>query len=237
MNRDLTQVSATLEKRNQELDEFAYVASHDLRAPLRAISNLADWLQEDLADQIPPENKEQLDLMQSRVKRMDGFIQGLLEYSRAGRQNLETTPVDVGMLVSEVIDSLSPPPEFCITVSDSLPTIDTQKLLLQQVLLNLISNAIKYHDRPDGHVDILVKDQDDFVEFSIADDGPGIDPEYQERIFGIFQTLNSRDSVESTGIGLSIVKKLVEQQSGSISVQSALGEGSTFRFTWSKGRK
>ncbi|VEP15665.1 Bacteriophytochrome (Light-regulated signal transduction histidine kinase) [Hyella patelloides LEGE 07179] len=233
-NQELLNITSLLKKRNQELDHFAYVTSHDLKAPLRAIANLATWLSEDLEDQIPEENQQQLQLMQSRVKRMDGLIQGLLEYSRVGRKNIPVKTIHVGNLVKEAIDSLSPPPEFEIIVAEHMPTLKTEALLLQQVFSNLISNAIKYHPQQKGKITISVKEQDKFYEFAVSDDGLGIDPQYHERIFTIFQTLQARDTIESTGIGLSIVKKIVEGQGGKIWVESQLGEGATFYFTWQK---
>ncbi len=233
-NQQLVNATELLEKRNQELDQFAYIASHDLRAPLRAISNLASWLEEDILDKIPEENQEQLALIQLRAKRLDDFITGLLDCSRAGRQSLEKESVDVHALIAEVIDSLAPPATFNVTWAGDNTVLHTHRLLLQQVLSNLISNAIKYHHRPDGIVTITSKDTGNHLSFSVVDDGPGIRADYHEKVFGIFQTLNSRDAIESTGIGLSIVKKLVEQQ-GTISLTSAIGEGSTFTFTWAKG--
>ena len=234
VNRELLKTTALLKKRNQELDHFAYVTSHDLKAPLRAIANLATWLGEDLAGEIPEENQQQLQLMQSRVQRLEGLIQGLLEYSRVGRKNNLVKTIDVGNLVKEVIDSLSPPLEFSIFVAADLPTIKTEVVLLQQVFANLIDNAIKYHPQKSGKITISVQDRDDFYEFAVSDDGQGIDPRYHERIFTIFQTLQARDIFESTGIGLSIVKKIVEDRSGMVRVESKLGEGSTFFFTWRK---
>lgn len=233
-NRELLKITSLLKNRNRELDHFAYVTSHDLKAPLRAISNLATWLSEDLEGQIPVENQQQLDLMQSRVKRMDGLIQGLLEYSRVGRQNIPVTVVNLSELINEAINFLSPPPEFELEVPPNLPTLTTQALSLQQVFTNLISNAIKYHPQQQGKITILVEEQEQFYQFGVQDNGIGIDPQYHERIFTIFQTLQARDSIESTGIGLSIVKKIVESQGGNIWVESQLGQGATFYFTWRK---
>ena len=233
-NQELLKITSLLKKRNQELDHFAYVTSHDLKAPLRAIANLATWLSEDLEGQIPAENQQQLQLMQSRVKRMDGLIQGLLEYSRVGRKNTPAKIVNVGDLINEALDLLSPPPGFEIIVNSNMPTLKTEALLLQQVFSNLISNAIKYHPQDRGKIIISVKEQDKFYEFAVADDGLGIDPQYHERIFTIFQTLQARDTIESTGIGLSIVKKIVEGQGGKIWVESQLSQGATFYFTWRK---
>ena len=192
------------------------------------------WLGEDLDGQIPEENQQQLKLMQSRVERMDGLIQGLLEYSRVGRQNLSVEKINIGDLVKDAIDSLAPPSEFKIVVAPDMPSLETEKLLLNQVFTNLISNAIKYHPHNSGNIMISVKEQDEFYEFAVADDGLGIDPKYHDRIFGIFQTLQARDAIESTGIGLSIVKKIVEDRGGKIRIESQLGEGATFYFTWKK---
>ncbi|MEO1391345.1 MAG: ATP-binding protein [Cyanobacteria bacterium J06634_5] len=234
-NRRLVRATKLLKERNKELDDFAYIASHDLRAPLRAITNLASWLEEDISDKIPEESKEQLQLIRSRAKRLDEFIKGLLDYSRAGRQHLEKQPVDVHHLITEVIDSLSPPATLTITQPvGSSPTLETYKLLLHQVLSNLIGNAVKYHDKENGTIQITVQERGEHLSISVTDNGPGIDPMHHQKIFGIFQTLSSRDEIESTGIGLSIVKKIIEQQKGKISLESSVGEGSTFTFTWPK---
>ena len=233
-NKELLKATTLLKKRNQELDRFAYVTSHDLKAPLRAIANLATWLREDLEDQIPEENQQQLNLMYSRVQRMDGLIQGLLEYSRIGKKDTPVERVDLKKIINEAIDSLSPPPGFSIFIPEDLPVLKTQPLLLQQVFANLIGNAIKYHPRKDGKITISVADLNKFYQFGVTDDGCGIDPQYHDRIFTIFQTLQARDTIESTGIGLSIVKKIVEGQGGKVRVESQLGQGATFYFTWRK---
>jgi light-regulated signal transduction histidine kinase (bacteriophytochrome) len=234
LNKELVKITSLLKKRNQELDNFAYVTSHDLKAPLRAIANLATWLSEDLEGQIPEENQQQLRLMQSRVKRMDGLIQGLLEYSRVGRKKTPIKTINISDVIQEAINSLSPPPEFEIIVDPNMPTLTTKPMLLQQVFANLISNAIKYHPQNSGKIIISVTEQEHFYEFGVSDDGLGIDPQYHDRIFTIFQTLQPRDTIESTGIGLSIVKKIVESQGGKIRVKSQLGEGASFYFTWRK---
>ncbi len=237
LNQELIKTTSLLTKRNQELDRFAYVTSHDLKAPLRAIANLATWLGEDLEGEIPEENQHQLQLMQSRVRRMEGLIQGLLEYSRVGRKGSSETIVNVADLLNEVIDSLSPPPGFAIAIAPNMPVFKTDPLQLEQVFTNLISNAIKYHHQDSGKIEISFKDQGEFYEFAVADDGMGIEPQYHERIFTIFQTLQPRDTIESTGIGLSIVKKLLEERGDSIRVESQLGKGATFYFTWSKSNR
>lgn len=163
---------------------------------------------------------------------MDALINGLLEFSRVGRASVAVEAVDLKRLLAEVVDSLAPPKSVTVRVQPNLPTIQARRLLLQRVFANLIGNAIKHSDRPDGVVTVSIREQGSQYVFSVADDGPGIAPEHHERIFGIFETLKSRDSAESTGIGLSLVKKIVEMEGGKISVESKLGKGAVFRFTW-----
>jgi PAS domain S-box-containing protein len=230
----LTQTNSTLEDRNRELEQFAYVASHDLKAPLRAIANLSEWIEEDLQGQLPAENQHQMKLLRGRVLRMEALINGLLDYSRAGRKQVEVELVSVKALLAEVIDSLSPPDTFTIEIAPDMPVLNTKRILLRQVFANLINNAIKHHDRGDGHLWIDGKDCGDRYEFIVTDDGPGIDPAFHEKIFVIFQTLEARDTKESTGVGLAIVKKIVEFEGGDIWVESAKGAGAAFHFTWPK---
>ncbi len=230
---ELTKTMTKLESRNRELDQFAYVASHDLKAPLRAISNLATWLEDDVGEQLPSENQRQLTLLIGRVHRMEKLIDGLLAYSRAGRGNQTIDTVNLHQLLKEQIDLLAPPPTFIIDLADDLPTFTTNRIPLIQVFTNLISNAIKHHHRTDGSIQIRWQPSgDNFYEFSVTDDGPGIDPTYQGKIFDMFQVLEARDIVENTGIGLAIVKKTVEAEGGEVFVDSQVGQGTTFRFTW-----
>lgn len=231
-NQKLAQALHRLNQRNQELDAFAYIVSHDLKAPLRGISNLSQWLVEDLQDQLPEDNQEQLRLIQQHVLRMEDLINGVLQYSRAGKQAVETLQVNVLQLLHEVIDSLTPPPEFRVELPKTVPQIETQPILLKQVFANLISNAIKYHDRPDGYIQIRCQDQGERLQFTVADDGPGIAPENHQRIFDIFQTLASADKAKGTGLGLTIIKKIVEQQGETVWVESDIDHGSAFSFTW-----
>ena len=228
------QTNITLEDRNRELEQFAYVASHDLKAPLRAIANLSEWIEEDLQGQLAPENQRQMLLLRGRVHRMEALINGLLEYSRVGRTKAPLERVSVQVLLEEIIDSLAPPATFTIAIAPHLPTFTTKVMLLRQVFANLISNAIKHRDRPDGHITISAQEQGAFYEFAVADDGPGIDANYHDKVFIIFQTLEARDTKESTGIGLAIVKRIVEAEGGSIGIDSKEGSGATFHFTWRK---
>ncbi|MEM9292925.1 MAG: ATP-binding protein [Acidobacteriota bacterium] len=223
-----------LERSNRELDNFAYVASHDLKAPLRAISTLAYWIEEDLEGKMSQESVEQLELLRGRVQRMEGLINGILEYSRVGRINADLVEVDVAELLHEIVEMLGIPEEFQVDIEPPVPVFEARRLRLQQVFSNLISNAYKYHDRLDGQVLISCQERDEEYEFTVADDGPGIAPEYQRKVFLIFQTLQSRDEVESTGVGLALVQKIIETEGGRITLESELGKGSTFCFTWPK---
>lgn len=223
-----------LESANEELKNFAYVVSHDLKAPLRAIGSLADWIAADQQDRLDEEGQEHLRLLIQRVRRMDGLIDGVLRYSRIGRIHEAAVAVDLNELLHEVIDSLASPGHIAVTVAPELPTIRAEKTAIQQVLQNLIANAIRYLDKPQGRIEIDCIDQGESWKFSVADNGPGIESRHFERIFQLFQTLNPRDRVESTGVGLAIVKKIVEQCGGQVWVESTPGQGSTFFFTLSK---
>jgi PAS domain S-box-containing protein len=228
------QLIKALARSNQELDQFAYVASHDLKAPLRGIANLSQWIEEDLGDNLGAENKSQMDLLRGRVHRMEALIDGILQYSRAGRVKAKPEMIDTGLLAKEVIELIAPPPDVTINVALRMPTIRTEKVPLQQVFMNLIGNAVKHARSDDARIDVTWADVGDFYEFSVTDNGPGIAPQYHERIFGIFQTLEARDKVEGTGIGLSVVQKIVEAKGGRVRVISDVGQGATFSFQWPK---
>jgi signal transduction histidine kinase/CheY-like chemotaxis protein len=241
-NISLARTSNLLQKRNQELDDFSHIASHDLQAPLRGISNLADWLIKDLGEQLPKESQHQLELIQSRVAQMTTLIHGLLQYALVGRDQVDPVTVNISDLLAEVVDLLAPPTDFTVEFASNLPILNTQALLLKQVLSNLIGNAIKYRrstnnllgDHTSDKVKITVADQGDLLLFTIVDNGLGIAPENHQKIFGIFQTLVSRDDTKGMGIGLAVIKKIVESQGGTVQIESELGEGSTFSFTWPK---
>ncbi len=224
--------TANLEKRNRELDQFTYVISHDLKAPLRAISNLSHWIEEDLNEQLSKENSEQMRLLRSRVQRMEDLINGLLQYSRIGRTENRYETIQVDRLLTEVIDSIAPPEGCKIEIASEMPVISGEAVLLRQVFANLIGNAILHHHLKTGNIHVSSILKGNFCEFAVKDDGPGIPPAFHEKIFVIFQTLQARDTFESTGIGLSIVKKIIESQGGRIWVESEAGSGATFRFTW-----
>jgi PAS domain S-box-containing protein len=234
LNVLLTQTTEQLSKRNAELDQFAYVASHDLKAPLRAIANLSQWLEDDLSENLDESNRRHLELLRKRVYRMEALINGLLQYSRVGRVNDAQEKVNVGQLLEEIIDCLAPPENFTIEVKYPMPILNTKGMMLRRVFTNLIDNAIAHHNGSFGHINISVEDKGECYEFAVSDDGTGISPEYHDKIFVIFQTLQARDRKESTGVGLSIVKKIIETEGSQITVDSDVGKGATFRFTWHK---
>jgi PAS domain S-box-containing protein len=235
---DRKQSQVELEERNLELDRFVHIVSHDLKAPLRGIANLAAWIEDDLSGQLPEENRQQLTLMRSRVDRMDAMINGLLEYSKAGRAKLSPEEIDFPALVAEILELIEIPSEFKIEIDAQVTHLRARRVLLNQVLLNLVSNAIKHRDRPDGNIRIGICDIGKYYEFWVQDDGPGIPPEHHQRIFEIFQTLKPAGAPtspsENTGIGLSIVKKIVEAEGGMLQLTSEVGAGSKFSFTWLK---
>jgi signal transduction histidine kinase len=226
-----------LERSNKELDQFAYITSHDLKAPLRGIASLAEWIEEDAGPQLPGEARRHLELLRGRVRRMEGLIQGILELSRAGRVRVQPELVDVGALLAEVVDLIQPVPPARVEVAPGLPRLYAERLPLVQVFSNLISNSLKHAGRPDVIVQVSGQvsghDEGDCWQFTVADNGRGIPAPYRERVFELFQTLEARDRVESTGIGLSIVRKVVEGRGGRVWIDDS-PTGATFRFTWPK---
>jgi light-regulated signal transduction histidine kinase (bacteriophytochrome) len=233
----LVGLTDSLKQSNQELDQFAYVTSHDLKAPLRGIFNLSHWIEEDLGDRFTPEAREQMRLLRGRVHRMEALINGLLEYSHVGRTQGKTQRVDTAALLAEVIDWIGAPADIRIEVQPGMPVLTADRLRLQQVFTNLLENAVKHRGSPTGRISVRCDESGEFYRFSVSDDGPGIDPRYHERIFGIFQTLLPRDQVEGTGIGLSLIKKIVQSKEGAVWVESEPGRGATFSFTWPKVEK
>ncbi len=235
LHADLKHHATQLELANRELTDFAYVVSHDLKAPLRGIASLAGWLSADYSEKIGPEGKAQLDLMMGRVMRMNALIDGILTYSRAGRLKEGRVEMDLARLVPNVIDLLAAPSTIRVEITTPLPSVMIEPTKAQQIFQNLLSNAIKYMDKPQGRVCVgCDPDGDDFWRFSVSDNGPGIEEKYFERIFQLFQTLAPRDSVEGTGVGLALVKRIVEMEGGRVWLESTPGEGATFFFTLPK---
>ncbi len=262
------QLLAEVEEANEELNSFAHVVSHDLKAPLRAIDSLVKWLVTDYGGRFDDAGKELVGLLLGRVKRMHDLIDGILRYSRAGRIREELVEVDLAEVVPVVIDSLAPPAHVRVTVETPLPRVFTERTRIAEVFQNLLSNAIKYMDKPQGLVRIgcteekgkgemaneakgemanegkgemangakgeTANEAGGFWKFYVSDNGPGIEEKDQRRVFQIFQTLRPRDETDSTGVGLAVVKRIVEMYGGRVWVESRVGEGSSFYFTLPK---
>lgn len=242
-NWDITQAKQqelALERSNSELSSFAYIASHDLKSPLRAIKQLAQWVQEDLGE-VPPDVGKNLALMNSRISRMEALLDDLLDYSRVGKEHKKSEIVDTYKLVKDVIALLNVPESFRISIEKDMPQLQAAKAPLALIFRNLIGNAIKHNTSAQGVVKISAKDSGKYIRFCIEDNGPGIPAKYHKKIFELFQTLRPRDVVEGSGMGLATVRKVVESHSGKIYVESAATEfdpkasiGSRFIFTWPK---
>lgn len=231
-NQRLESVVEELSRSNDELDSFAYLASHDLKAPLRAISHLATWIEEDSAEHLPDESKDHLKTLRGRVFRLEALLDGLLQFSRAAREKYNVEEVDVQELIRNVVEFCDPPSGFTVSISGDDPTVQSYRPPLQQIILNLVGNAIKHHDRSTGVVDIQVRERPGELEIVVTDDGPGIPEQFHERVFKMFQTLKPRDEKEASGIGLSIVQKIVEAVRGEIRIESTGERGTRFALIW-----
>jgi light-regulated signal transduction histidine kinase (bacteriophytochrome) len=238
INRELHQTIEKLQTQNQDLHDFCTIVAHDLHGSVCGIAQSAVWLQEQVAQSLDPDLEKRFDLLISKTLWMDTLITDLLTYSQMGQHERKYEPVSVAQLVNLTIDFLAPPPEISIKIAPNLPILLTERIPLQIVFTNLISNAIKHRLQPQGSIEISGSECGNFYEFSITDDGLGIALEHQQKIFEIFTTVPNQIGVAGSpncqGIGLAIVKKAVERNGGKIWVESELGSGSTFRFTWVK---
>ena len=232
--REKTAALAELELANNESNNFAHIVSHDLKSPLRGISQLAYWFAEDYAEYIGDNGRDMLTLLLNRVKRMDNLINGILQYSRIGRGSRKEASVDVNLLLKDLFILLDVPAHIHIHIPQPLPVLFGEEIRIEQLFQNLVDNAIKFMNKPEGNITISSADTGEFWTFCVEDDGPGIDPKYHEKIFQMFQTLTPRDEQESTGIGLTIAKKIVEFYGGRIWLESAVGNGCKFFFTLPK---
>jgi signal transduction histidine kinase len=223
-----------LQRKNEELDQFAHIVSHDLKAPLRGIDNVITWIEEDHSTELPPKISEYIQLIKGRLLRAENMIRGILLYARVGKQSMEREYINLNALMLDITENLTLRPGLRLEIQPDLPEIYSERIPLQQVLSNLISNAIKYHDKDEGYIKVYVRNAIDHYDFFVEDNGPGISRTYHDKIFAIFQTLQERDSFESTGVGLAIVKKILDDRKQSISVTSEPGSGCIFSFTWPK---
>lgn len=233
MSETLSKNFNELKRKNSELDQFAYVVSHDLKAPLRGITNIISWIEEDHEKDITPEMNRNLLLIKGRTKRLENMINGLLEYARVGKIKKGNEKINLNVLLNDIKDLVAPS-NTVLKINGNMPEVFAERILLEQVFSNLISNAVKHNNLRDPEIVIDCIEKMEWYDFSVADNGPGIEQEYFEKIFVIFQTLQERDAFETTGVGLAIVKKIIEDHKGSINVKSELGKGTTFTFTWPK---
>ncbi|HMY62685.1 MAG TPA: ATP-binding protein [Bacteroidia bacterium] len=232
----LNEYLSDLEKTNKELDKFAYIVSHDLKAPLRAIGNLTDWITQDSADNLTDESKENFQIIKGRVKRMEQLINAILEYSKVSKHKGTQELFSFNEIIHNAVDLAGTDSNCKVEISGTMPEYYGDKVKYQQVFMNLISNGIKHNNKEQKKIEISCREEGKFWEFMIKDNGPGIDKRFHEKVFVIFQTLKARDEFESTGIGLSIVKKIVEEAGGSIRIESTPGEGAAFYFTVPKNQ-
>ena len=223
-----------LKRKNQELDQFAHIVSHDMKAPLRGIDNVVSWMEEDHATEMSPKIIEYMEIIKGRLTRAENLIHGILSYARIGKETQEKEEVDLNQLVDEVGESLMMKSKLKLIIYPKLPKFYTEKVPLLQIFSNLIGNAIKHHDKPNGFIKVYHKEFLQHYEFFIEDNGPGIGKNYHKKIFLIFQTLQERDSLESTGVGLAIVKKILDDRNQNIRLSSDVGKGAIFSFTWPK---
>lgn len=226
-----------LMRSNKDLEQFAYVASHDLKAPLRAIELLVQWIEEGLEGYDKNGVQENLELLGKRTARLNRLLDDLLAYSRAGRKVGTHKQTDIHSLVLDVVQLIDPPETISVSIEGQLPTVHTHATPLEQVFRNLISNAIKHHPGPEGRVVVSCQEAADHFVFAVQDDGEGISEEYADRVFEMFQTLKSRDQVEGSGMGLAIVNRIVQWQHGRVWFEPAReGSGTVFRFQWMKNQ-
>ena len=234
MARVLDTNISELKRKNAELDQFAHIVSHDLKSPLRGIGNVVTWIEEDHGNELTPKVQQYLDLVKGRLERAENLIGGILTYARVGKEQQHHEPVDLRELLQEVLENQSLRPGTEVSLAPGLPVLFTERLPLFQVFSNLVSNAFKYNDKERARLAIWHEEEPDHYTFFVQDNGPGISPAYHRKIFQIFQTLQATEGPDSTGVGLAIVKKILDARQETIQVSSENGQGSTFSFTWKK---
>ncbi|RYY90310.1 MAG: HAMP domain-containing protein [Chitinophagaceae bacterium] len=234
MARVLDTNISELKRKNGELDQFAHIVSHDLKSPLRGIGNVIEWIEEDHGVELSPKVQEYFGLIKGRLARAENLISGILSYARVGKEETGSESVVLRDLLQEIIENLAPRPGTELLISPELPTLYAERLPLYQVFDNLISNAFKYNDKLRPQLAVWHEEQPDHYVFFVQDNGPGISEAYHQKIFQIFQTLQSSEVHNSTGVGLAIVKKILDARHESVQLQSEQGLGTTFSFTWKK---
>ena len=221
-----------LEDSNRGLQEYAHIVSHDLKSPLRSVTALATWLYDDYKEVLDDNGKYNLQMMMEKVEGMDKLIDGILKYSTVNSDALDNTAVDVNEVIKEISEIIYVPDHVQIKVTNTLPVIQADRTKIHQLFQNFLSNAVVNIDKEQGLVEIACKENKTHWEFSIKDNGVGIPKEYHEKIFKIFQSIGNKE--RSTGIGLSIVKKIIDRYQGKVWLKSEIGVGTTFYFTLKK---
>jgi PAS domain S-box-containing protein len=221
-----------LRQANSNLEEFTYAASHDLKSPLRGISDLVEWIVEDLGGTEPQEVTRNLGRIRDRIQRLERVIDELLAYARAGTNFTDAVHMDPKVLLTNILELLPRPAGIVVSLQIMARPFVTNKTPLESVLRNLINNAVKHHDLPNGAIAISVTDVGRYCVFTVKDDGPGIPPASQERVFRIFQIL-ANEAGEHSGIGLALSKRLAEAHGGWIKLESTAGaRGTAFHVWW-----
>jgi light-regulated signal transduction histidine kinase (bacteriophytochrome) len=233
LNKDLETAVQELSRSNRQLHDFVHVAAHDLKTPVRGIGTLADWISNDYGDKLDNQGREQVRLLKTRVVRIDKLIDGMLQFSKIVRTKHKERQVNLNVILSDIKNAI-PPSDRVEIVVDSLPAITCEHEHIELVFQNLLTNAVTFMDKKKGMVKVGCVEQGDSWKFYVCDNGPGIEQRYYEKIFRIFQTLPKNDEPDTAGIGLAIVKKIVEFYGGKIWVESQPGSGSTFYFTFPK---
>lgn len=221
-----------LEEANQRLKQFVHIVSHDLKGPIQNLQALAEWLEDDLRADNREGLAEAIGFVRERAAAMENLVNGLLQYSLTQVRDLPKEEVPVAEMLQDLVAAIQGAERFEVVLPPNLPALQTEKILLQQVLANLIGNAVKYHHTGQGRLEIFATQHPTSVTFRVKDDGPGIDPKNHEKVFNLFERLRRDSKVSGSGIGLATVRKIVEERGGRIWVESALGQGATFCFTW-----
>jgi signal transduction histidine kinase len=236
MARILLENFSLLERKNEELNQFAHIVSHDLKGPLRGIDNVVGWIEEDYNLHLPAKVREYMDLIKGRLSRAENLLDGILSYSRVGREVQPLEEVNVMDLLQEVKEYLPATGEHRMVIEPGMPILYTERVPLLQIFTNLISNAFKHNNNPHPEIKVSCEELRDVYRFKVQDNGPGIAQHYHNKIFIIFQTLQAHDSFESTGVGLAIVKKILTDRKLDVELISSPGQGATFAFTWPKNK-
>ncbi len=223
-----------ISKLHEDFNRFTYLVTHDIKAPIRAIDNLTEWIAEDMGNELKPSVAENLNLLKNRVNRAQLLMNALTDYSRISRTNESRQPFELNKMIHTVIEQLNPPAGFRFELKGCDRIISAEKNLMQRVFTELIKNSIQHHNQTEGEVKITMEENDTHYLFTIKDDGPGISPENEEKAFEIFQTLHSRDQIETTGVGLALVKRIQENLRQQIWIDRTETIGLCIRFTWRK---